>query len=259
MALRGYWMHLATRGLISLPPGESRQSGWPWNEQQLRSISTRIERGSRNDTERHFTDDEVKTLLCAPFPAAMDIGLESQIKDALQISLLSGMRLAEVLTLWVDDVREGAAGAGLIFDIQQGKTKAAARPVPIHIDLMEIVTRRLRDVEGKKKDAKAWLFHELTIERDPGDTFGKRFSRYRHALGVDDKREGKRRSLVNFHSARRWFATKADRAGQQEAVIKDVLGHTPDKGNVTRRAYIGVSEGAQMRACVEAVALPTIV
>lgn len=56
-------------------------------------------------------------------------------------------------------------------------------------------------------------------------------------------REGKRHSMVNFHSTRRWFATSADRAGQQEAVIKDVIGHVPDKNNVNRAAYIARSLG----------------
>jgi hypothetical protein len=46
---------------------------------------------------------------------------EALIIDALLISLLSGMRQAEVLTLWVEEVHDG------VFDIQQGKTDAAAR------------------------------------------------------------------------------------------------------------------------------------
>jgi hypothetical protein len=44
--------------------------------------------------------------------------------------------------------------------------------------------------------------------------------------------------------------------GQQEAVIKDVIGHVPDKKNVTRNSYIYTSSGPQMRACVESVKLP---
>ncbi|WP_273689195.1 tyrosine-type recombinase/integrase [Ketogulonicigenium vulgare] len=159
--------------------------------------------------------------------------------------------MAEILTLWVEEVRED--GNGLIFDIQQGKTEAAARPVPVHSTLLDIVRRRTAG-----KDGKAWLFDELRKERDAGDTFSKRFARYRKALGVDDVREGKRRSLVNFHSARRWFATAADRAGQQEAVIKDVIGHVPDRKNVTRASYIARSSAEQMRGCVEAVALPEV-
>lgn len=253
-ALRGYWRWLAARGHVELPESVLRDSGWPWDGQQVQRNGKRVERGSREE-ERPFTADEVTTLLDGPLPKGMDSDHIAQVRDAIRISLLSGMRMAEVLTLWVEEIREGAEGAGLVFDIQQGKTEAAARPVPVHPALMEIVQRRLKDAKGNDKPGKAWLFHELAQERDPGDTFGKRFRRYRVALGVDERRDGKRRSLVNFHSARRWFATAADRAGQQEAVIKDVIGHVPDKKNVTRR-YIARSSGAQMRACVEAVKLP---
>jgi len=256
MALRGYWVQLAARGLVELPLQEPRGSGWPWNAQQIRNKPTRAERESRNDKERPFTEAEVRALLYAPYPEGMTAEHEAQIRDAIRMSLLSGMRMAEVLKLWVDDVKEGGEGAGLVFDIQEGKTDAAARPVPVHPDLTEVVNRRLKDKDGNDKPGGTWLFHELAREGNPGDVFGKRFRRYRIALGVDDKRDGKRRSLVNFHSARRWFATTAERAGQQEAVIKDVIGHEPDEKNVTRR-YIAMSSGAQMRACVEAVKLPT--
>ena len=242
-ALRSYWKFLAQRGLIDLPPGEAPKSGWPWNDQQVKKTGKRAERGAKKEAERPFTDDEIQRLLHAPLPARN--AWDAVLRDATKISLLSGMRLAEVLTLWVEEVHDG------VFDIQQGKTAAAARAVPIHPDLREIVERRT-----KGKTPKAWLFHECATMRDPGDTLGKSFGRFRKALGVHDKREGVRRSLVNFHSARRWFATKADRAGVQEAVIKDVMGHEPDKANVTRRAYIASSSEEQMRACVEAVKLP---
>jgi hypothetical protein len=41
----------------------------------------------------------------------------------------------------------------------------------------------------------------------------KAFTPYRRPLVVDERRAGKRRSLVNFHSFRRWFCTKAEQAG----------------------------------------------
>ncbi|WP_054005001.1 site-specific integrase [Cypionkella psychrotolerans] len=145
----------------------------------------------------------------------------------------------------VEGVRDG------VFDIQQGKTTAAARPVPIHPSLLEIIKRR---TEGK--GPKDWLFHELTKERDAGDILGKRFRRYRVALGVDDMREGKRRSLVTFHSARHWFAYNASISGQHENTIGSVIGHRPDKKKITFGVYIkGISE-EQRQACVEAVQLP---
>lgn len=137
LALRGYWTYLAARGLIELPAHEPRNSGWPWNAQQIRNKATRAERGGRDEKERPFTEAEVKTLLYSPYPERMDKDHESQLKDAISLALLSGLRLAEVVKLWAEDVKESEDGAGLIFDIQEGKTDAAARPVPVHPDLME--------------------------------------------------------------------------------------------------------------------------
>lgn len=253
-ALRGYWKYLARRGHIDLPTGEPRNTGWPWSDQQVDRKGGRAERGGQ-EKERPFTTEELQKLLYSPVPEGLQSDHVPGIRDALRISLLSGMRMAEVLTLWVEEVRE-IEGAGLVFDIQQGKTEGAARRVPVHPDLTDIVARRLQDGKGNEKGGRAWLFHELAAERDPGDTFGKRFARYRKKLGVDDQREGKRRSLVNFHSARRWFTTAANRAGQADGLIKDVIGHVPDKKDVTRASYIAKSSPEQMRACVESVKLP---
>jgi integrase len=244
-ALRAYWKFLARRGHVSLPDGEQLDSGWPWNGQQRENRGKRLARGTKREKERPYTDDEVRRLLYAPFPMKQ-AEWEAQIRDALRISLLSGMRLAEVVTLWVEEVHDG------VFDIQQGKTEAAARKVPIHPDLREIVETRSRG-----KAPKDWLFHELQGERDPGDTFGKRFKRFREGVGVDDRRESVRRSLVNFHSARRWFATKARHAGQPRETIADVLGHRHDKKDMTFGVYARDASEAQRRECVEAVKLPT--
>ncbi len=242
-ALRSYWKFLAQRGLINLPPAESVRSGWPWNEQQLDKGGKRIERGAKVGAERPFTDEEVRKLLYSPFPLRPD--WEALMRDVLRVSLLSGMRLAEVLTLWVEEVHDG------VFDIQHGKTSAAARKVPIHPDLREIIERRTKGKAGKD-----WLFHEMQNERDPGDTFGKRFNRFREAVGVDDRRPGIRRSLVNFHSARRWFTTKARHAGHPKETIAEIVGHAPDKKDVTFGVYARGASEEQRRTCVAAVRLP---
>lgn len=244
-ALRGYWQYLTVRGHVEgrIERGEAVDS--PWHNQMLPDNKRRVERHDKDSGERHFTDEELQALLYADYPDGMDAGFEQQIADALRISCLSGMRLAEVVTLWVEEVQDD------VFAIQQGKTRSAARKVPIHPDLKEIVERRTKD-----KGPKDWLFHELAKERDPGDTFGKRFNRYRKALKVDDVREGKRRSLVNFHSARRWFVTQARHAGQPLDTIKDVVGHVPDKDEITFGVYTKGASPEQLRACVEAVKLP---
>jgi integrase len=238
-SLRSYWSYLHARGHIE--GGDDK--GGPWADQRIRVKAKRVERGSREE-ERAFSADEVKALLHAPYPSGMDLEHRAQLVDAVAISLLSGMRMDEILTLWVEEVHDG------VFDIQQGKTEAAARKVPIHPALKELIERRT-----KGKGPKDWLFDELRAERDPGDTFGKRFRRYRLKLGVDEKREGKRRSLVNFHSARRWFITAARHAGQPRETIGDVVGHRADKRDITFGVYTQGASEAQWRACVESVEL----
>mgnify|MGYP002781225369 FL=1 len=84
----------------------------------------------------------------------------------------------------------------------------------------------------------------------------KRFGYYRKRIGVEDRAEGKRRSLVNFHSWRRWFATKAEQAGQPMHII-DAVGGWVRPGMAAGRYSAGPSP-EQRRACVEAVRLPAL-
>lgn len=237
-----YWDYLIARGHV--------REGNPWEGQRMPDRGRRVERGGKAE-ERPFTEAEIKTLLYSPFPSRMSNRFEGQLTDAIRIAALSGLRLAELVTLWVeecpiDDHRNG------YFDIRQGKTAAAARRVPMHPDLIEIIKRR---TEGK--GPQEWLFHELAKERDAGDIFGKRFANYREKLGVDDKRPGQRRSLVNFHSFRRWFVTEAERAGIPESTISSVVGHEEGRKSITLGVYSGGPAWEQMRTCVDAVKLPT--
>jgi site-specific recombinase XerD len=236
-ALRQYWVFLNARGHV-----EGDENGGPWAGQRPKRRSRRATRGQQ-DTERPFTEDEIRKLLYSP--PAQDPKHREQIIDVLRISLLTGMRMDEALSLWVEDFTEEA------LIIREGKTAAAARTVPLHPDLKATIARRV-----KGKGPKDMLFHELRGERDPGDTFGKRFRRYRLKLGVDDKRDDKRRSLVNFHSARRWFITAARHAGHPKETIGEIVGHRPDAKDMTFGVYTKGASEEQRRACVESVRLP---
>lgn len=236
-----YWDYLIRRGII--------EGANPWDGQQMPNRGRRVER-DRQALERPFTQREIHTLMTSSFPSGMSPEFEQQIRDAMKIAALTGMRVAEIVTLWVEECPLDENGNGY-FDIRQGKTSAAARRVPMHPDLVDIVRRR---TEGKKPTD--WLFHELAKERDAADTFGKRFANYRERLGVDDKRPGQRRSLVNFHSFRRWFVTQAEQAGIPESTISSVVGHETGRKSITLSVYSGGPAWEQMRACVEAVRLP---
>lgn len=75
------------------------------------------------------------------------------------------------------------------------------------------------------------------------------FTDYRREVGVDDVVEGKRRSLVNFHSFRRWFISRMEQAGVEEELIAAIVGHK--RGSITLDVY---SEGPDMRRAREAIA-----
>jgi len=251
-ACRSFWVYLGRKGHA---PDDRN----PWDKQAPPRAKNS---GQEVHEERPFTKEEMVALLRGPAGAEMG--------DLLRVSALSGMRIDEVYRLTVADCREG------MFRVRRAKTNAGRREVPIHPDLSTIVARR---VCGKEPDA--FLFHEAGIvvsdtrepvappngRRKAGEVrvvregqersaaASKRFARYRKAVGVADNVPGKRRSLVNFHSARRWFVTEALRNGNPERVVQQVIGHKLQ--GVTFR-YFGSDEAATLRACVESVRLPAL-
>lgn len=233
-ALSGYWQWLARRGHIS--DGVN-----PWKGQEVGVVKAGGEWA--DEGARPLTDDELRTLLDGTDDAVMG--------DMMRVLALTGMRIDEAARLRVRDCMDGT------FRVQtegRGKTPAATRAVPVHPDLAAIVERRTKD-----KAADAWLFHELGEpdrygRRSP--TLDARLNRYRRELGVHDQPEGAKRSRVTVHSFRRWFITKALRAGQPERVVKQVVGHKLPKADVTLGVYFEGDLPAAFRACVEAVLLP---
>jgi integrase len=153
-----------------------------------------------------------------------------------------------VCRLKVDGCAEG------VFKVTKGKTAASLRVVPIHPALAELVARRTK---GKGPDAD--LFDEVP-EPPAGASYSRsanvssQFGRYLRDIGVAKVLPGRRRSLVNFHSFRRWFITKAEQAGQPEGTIKSVVGH--QRQGMTLGLYSAGPMLAQLRACVESVQLP---
>ena len=229
-SLSSYWAFLKGKGHVETNP---------WPEQTISKPKVHLE-GTEN-AERPFTDEEVLTLLSGQ--------TDQMTADLIRMGALTGMRIDELCRLTV------AMTEGGHFKISKAKTPAGMRSVPIHSDLRAIVARRC---EGKEK--RAYLFDELPEPpkesgRERSMPASKRFGRYMRARGVAKKVEGKRRSLVNFHSFRRWFITKAEQAGQPETIIAAVVGHK--RQGMTLGHYSGGPSGDQYRACVEAVRLPT--
>jgi integrase len=192
--------------------------------------------------ERAFAPAEIHKLLDGP--------AEPVLADLMRLALFSGARIEELALLRAADINVTDRTMALHAD---PKSAASRRIVPVHAEVWPIVAAR---IEGKAADA--FILDELGAApragRQRSMAISKRFGRYRTEVGVDDRREGQRRALTNFHSFRRTFVTLAEQAGQPESIIRSVVGHKRD--GVTLGLYSGGPSLAQRRACVESVKLP---
>ena len=226
--LSRYWGWLEKRGYLA-------EGSNVWARQTLPEAERADE-----DKERPFTDDELKRLFEGT-PA------QPYLKPLMAIAALTGARIGAIIELKVKDTDGGC------FLFKPQKQEKSTRRVPIHSALQEVVAGLTK---GKQPDDD--LFPECP-PLPPGDArersmpASKAFGRYRKSVGVDDPIEGNQRGLVNFHSFRRTFVTRAFQAGQSEAIIQAVVGHKPS--SVTRRHYHGGFALEQLRDCVESVKL----
>ena len=201
----------------------------PWEKGKVH-----IPTAKNSDKERPFTETEAAKLLMGECSQAL--------KDAMMIAALTGARLDAVVDLRADDIIEGKC-----FRFKPQKREPGVRFIPIHPDLLEIVRRRLQGKQGTDS-----LFPEYPIPENPqrerSFAASKQFTTYRRKLGVDEVVVGKRRSRVNFHSWRRWFITKSERAGTPDPLISAIVGHT--RKGMTLGHY---SEGPEMIAARKAI------
>lgn len=242
--LSGFWKWMIKVGILD------HDTFNPWGGKQLprarewRDTQEVDENGLRKGSgPRPYTDDEVATLIYGPAPR--------DLHDLMWIGALSGMRLEEIGQLRVRDCADG------LFDIRRSKTKAGVRKVPIHSALANIVRERTTDSKtGETLPADAFIFPDFPESGWDGArtmAVSKRFATYRRRLGVDDKPDPEaRRSRVDFHSFRRWFARKCEEAGQHESVVARIMGHS-DGLSITFGLYSQAQPIEIMRACVESV------
>lgn len=213
------------------------------DENPWKSVVVKIEETPHSEEERAFTEEEVCRLLTG--------GASQKMADLMMIGALTGARLDAIVDLKVKNTIDGA------FTFKPQKTEKSARDIPIHPALAEIVKRRSQG-KGPEDD----FFPEWPGPKKAGSLrersfkASNQFTEYRRACNVDERVDGRRRSLVNFHSFRRWFITKAERANHKKELIAAIVGHK--RSGITLGRY---SEGPEMRAarrCVAAVKLPRL-
>lgn len=224
---------------------------WAWLENR-HEVETNVWKGRRlrepqqttDQKERPFTEDEMKALLSGD--------AEQRMHDLMRIAALTGARLDAIVCLKVKDCRDDG-----VFVFKPQKREPGPRLCPIHSDLKEIVERRKKDKELEDDIFPEWPgVKKSNSLRERSFKTSNEFTDYRRLCKVDDRREGKRRGLVNFHSFRRWFITKAEQAGQPESTIAAVVGHK--RKGITLGVYSAGPLLEQARQCVDAVKLPKL-
>jgi integrase len=171
------------------------------------------------EPERAWSDDEVRKLLSGP--------CSPSLKLLMQVGALTGARLDAIIHMRV-------AGDTIILPPQ--KKERGPRTIPLHSHLREALA-----------DFKGWQW----ITSSAASSFLGLYRR--KVLGPDPG--GRRRAVVNFHSWRRWFISKAEQAGQPENVIAAVVGHR--RPGLTFGRYSSGPGVELMRRVVESVVLPT--
>ncbi|WP_246685085.1 integrase [Methylobacterium sp. WL69] len=196
--LNRYWTYLVRRTPIDRNPFEGLNLEKPT--------------ANRSEEERSFKDVEVQTLLMGKADPGM--------MDVMLIAALTGARLDAVIDLRVGECADGW------FTFKPQKKEVSARDVPIHPDLRHLVAARVKGKSPEDDLFPEWPGPAATDSmRERSAYFSKRFTKYRRDLGVDEVVEGKRRSLVNFHSFRRWFITKGERADIDGNLLAAIVGH----------------------------------
>ena len=224
-----YWKWLQNRELVE---------GEPWARLKLKSPQT-----PHDELERAFKDDEVTRLLAGPASPVM--------ADLMRVAALTGARLEAIVDLRARDVDLKA----MTVTFKPQKKERGPRTVPLNSHLGGILARRL---QGRSGADDLWPEYPVpsrsTSQRERSFAASREFTEYRRAVGVDESIPGKRRSLVNFHSWRRWFVTKAEQAGQPEHLIAAAVGHK--RPGMTLGRYSAGPLMDQLRAVVESVRLP---
>ncbi|EHP6909756.1 tyrosine-type recombinase/integrase, partial [Escherichia coli] len=161
----------------------------------------------------------------------------------------TGMRINEIASLTIDDVKE--IEGVLCFEITQGKTKAAARVVPVHSLITPLV------LSLREKPHNGFLFYHASItERADGKRstwHTQRFTRAkRKALGE----KGTERKV--FHSLRHGVAQLLDRNQIPEDRIALLLGHTRGNTETFRTYSKNAASPVELKKYIELLRYPEI-
>lgn len=212
-AARGYWAYLERHHKLTLP--------FPF--QGVVPAARRTKETVR-DRRKGFTPKDYQRLLAA------SEGRDEQLADLIRLGAYTGCRIEELCSLKLEQV-----GADR-FTIEDAKTEAGWRIVPIHSHIRQMVAR----LNNTSQDG--YLLSGLTFNKygDRSNAIGKRFGRLKKSLGYGND--------YVFHSFRKGVATQLEAAEVPENHVARLLGH-----NLKTMSYGVYSGGAPYEVLQRAV------
>ncbi|APE05740.1 hypothetical protein BM528_08115 [Alteromonas sp. RW2A1] len=201
---------------------------------------------------RAFTRDEVellKTYKPSGKKEAKDI--RNAANWFVKIALYTGMRLNEIASLAVREVRESEGIHYLDLSLLNGKNDNAPRIVPIHSKIIEMGF--LGYVKEQETLGEERLFPELVLDSEsairdgPGIQVGKWFNKTMLAkIGINKKSELDSGIMIDFHCARHTVASRFKYHGVDGYIAKQILGHHQED-EITWGTYSG-RQGTKLSA-----------
>ena len=217
-----YWEFLRDEAQVVTPDTDNPFKG--------HSLPTENRKVASSSNRKPFSVVDISKLETT-YRKACDNNDQSKREDyeIFLVAIYTGARREEIGELKINNINL----TDMTLMIEDAKTEAGNRAVPIHPNLEPIIQQKL----SASKDDTSYLFHTLTSNQygKRTDAFGKRFGRIKKSLGFD--------SRYVFHSIRKTVTTLLEQAGVPEGVAADIVGH--EKQTMTYGGYSGGSSLAQ--------------
>jgi integrase len=222
--LRTYWRYLASLEIVPRYPPPFDGLTIPQRSGKQQALTTR----------RAFEPSEVVYLQSE----ASSRG-DQQLADLIELAMYTGARIEELCALPLAKVSDKT------FEIEDAKSEAGRRTVPVHPKLLPLA-KRLRKISKDGFLLSGLGAANQYLDRSPA--LSKRFGRLKRSLGFPD--------VQVFHSIRKTVSTMLEQAGVAENVAADTLGH--DKPTITYGLYASGTSLEQRRKAIAKLKYPTL-
>lgn len=196
------------------------------------SFRLAVKRAPKNAVSRQAFTAEDLALIHQQAVSSDDTALA----DLIALGAYTGARIEELCSLTVK------TSAGDAFTINDAKTDAGIRQVPIHPRLAPVV-KRLQEASTDSYLIPSTAAGKYGVRSDP---LSKRFGRLKAVMGFAP--------AYVFHSIRKTVATQLEQAGVPEGIAADILGH--EKQTLSYGLYSSGSSAKDKLKAISKVAYP---